>query len=181
MGDLGEQKGQIMQQAAEDALTFYCSFWSQKKGRGLGGGSSCLWRSGSTSDLWHLRPFLCQTSAHSRESDGRHRRLYVLSVLTGLGSCREHDQGLLKCFTAICMGKYQTASLDRLKSYGILEPLPYFSMFLGVKQALYWTYSDRNNCSVGLHCIGCLHGARYTVAAKYFCHYESFTPKIMGK
>lgn len=40
VGDLGKQKGQIMWQAAEDALTFYRLFWSQRKGRGLGGGSS---------------------------------------------------------------------------------------------------------------------------------------------
>lgn len=37
---LGEQKGQITWQAAEDALTFHCLFWSQMKGRGPGGGSS---------------------------------------------------------------------------------------------------------------------------------------------
>lgn len=56
MGDLGMRKGQIMRQAAEDALTFHCWFWSQKKGRELDAGSSRLWCAGSTSDPRHLLP-----------------------------------------------------------------------------------------------------------------------------
>lgn len=34
MGDLGEQKGQITRQAAEDALTFYCRFLEPKEKQG---------------------------------------------------------------------------------------------------------------------------------------------------
>lgn len=42
-GGLGEQKGQITRRAAEDALTFSCRVWSQKKGRVPGGGKLRLW------------------------------------------------------------------------------------------------------------------------------------------